>query len=68
MSNQKNPFPVIFTERQVEWLENAFPELVGNADTTSNARMWRAGQRSVIAQIRLLVKGDHNGVLLQPVR
>lgn len=52
MSND-TPKDVSFTRQQIAYLNRMFPEMVGDANTTTDALRFRAGQRSVIVRIML---------------
>ena len=63
MSNETQA-QVQFTKQQYEYLNRLFPEMVGDATTTTDAMRFRSGQRSVLARIRLNVQqsaGDKYG-------
>jgi hypothetical protein len=48
MSSQSNTKKVEFTRSQIEYLNNQFPEFVGNQTTSADELKWRAAQRSVV--------------------
>ena len=47
---------VEFTERQLAWLEQTFPEVNASASTPSDEIRWNLARRSVIHEIRSRVQ------------
>lgn len=49
---------VEFTPRQLDWLENAFPEVTATASTTNEEIRWALARRSVIHEIRTRIQKE----------
>lgn len=46
--SHQRPTRVEFSRAQIEYLDQAFPEIIGNHAVPADERLWRAAQRSVL--------------------